>query len=344
MKLTSRNTRIIAFVLLLVGGFAVYLWLHAGQESTDDAAIAAHIVTISPKVSGYIKKLYVLDNQEVKAGDVLFEIDPADYLIKRDHALATLAAAKAGNQASKQTLDTTLISAPSTLEAAEAQTDAAQANWRKAFNDLKRMQHLSNEARSREQLDNAVAVEKTAKSTLEDAKARLRTAKTAPKVIASAKANSDSTAAMIKQAEAELAQAENDLANTRILAPMDGKVTRKVSEQGDYVVPGQLLGSLVGKEFWVIANFKETQLRNMHNGSKATIIIDAFPKTHFAGHIDSIQSGTGARFSNFPPENATGNFVKVVQRIPVKILFDQQPDASLPVGVGMSLDVTIYDK
>ncbi|MEI7670356.1 MAG: efflux RND transporter periplasmic adaptor subunit, partial [Pseudomonadota bacterium] len=204
--------------------------------------------------------------------------------------------------------------------------------------------NLGDEARSREQLDSAVAAEKTALSALEDAKSRLKTAKTAPKLIASAKATSENTAALIKQAEADLAQAEKDLADTKVIAGQSGKITKKNFEKGDYIQAATQIGYIVGNEFWVTANFKETQLKNMRIGDKAEAIIDAFPSLKLTGKIASIQSGTGARFSAFPPENATGNFVKIVQRVPVKILLDIQPDNSLPLGAGISVYAKVYTR
>lgn len=344
MALSPKLTRLLAVVAICGAAAGVYLFIHRGEESTDDAAIEAHVVSVSPKVAGYITKLNMLDNQLVKAGDVLAEIDPADYMIRRDHAKAALEAAEAGGNAFSKTLETTRVSAPSSLEAAQAQVDAAQANWQKEANDLKRMQRLSDDARSREQLDSAIAAEKTARSQLEDAKAKFRSAQTAPKVIASAQANSDEAGARVKQAQADLDQAEKDLADTKIVAPIDGRITNRGTERGDYVQPGQTLTSLVGTELWVIANYKETQLRGMHVGDKADIHVDAFPGAKVEGKIDSFQSGTGARFSTFPPENATGNFVKIVQRVPVKIVLDRQPDDKLPIGPGMSVVPTIYTK
>jgi membrane fusion protein (multidrug efflux system) len=344
MARSSKITRVFIVLAVFAAAAGAYALLHQGQESTDDAAISAHIVTISPKVSGYIKTLNIVDNQQVKAGDVLAEIDPADYIIRRDHAQAALEAAKAGHTASNTALETTRISAPSNLEAAQAQVDAAQANWEKAGNDLKRMRRLSDDARSREQLDGVIAAEKGMRSQLEDAKAKLRSAQTAPKVIASAQSNTDEQAAEVKGAQANLDQAEKELADTKIIAPIDGRITNRGVERGDYVQPGQQLTSLVGTELWVVANYKETQLKNMRPGNKVTIQIDAFPSADLEGKVDSIQSGTGARFSAFPPENATGNFVKIVQRVPVKIVLDKQPDASLPLGPGMSVTPVVYTK
>jgi membrane fusion protein (multidrug efflux system) len=343
-KLSPRLRNTITAAAVFAAVALSYAFMHRGQESTDDATIEAHVVSISPKVSGYVKTLNIIDNQQVKAGDVLLEIDPADYIIKRDRARANLAAAKAASESSGHTLATTQVSAPSNLDAAEAQVKAAEANYDKAVLDLKRMKRLSNEARSREQLDAAVAAEQSAFSNLEDARARLRSAKTAPKTIAAAEANEEQLQAEVKQAEADLATAEKDLSDTKIISPIDGRITKRGVEKGDFVQPGQTLGYLVGNEKWVIADFKETQLQHMQPGQHVVIHIDAFPNTELEGKIDSLQAGTGVRFSAFPPENATGNYVKIVQRVPVKIVFDPAPDPNLPLGPGMSVVPTVYTR
>jgi membrane fusion protein (multidrug efflux system) len=340
----SRRSRVIALTVLLIAVLcgAGYVYLHLGQESTDDAAIDGRPMTIAPKVAGYVKTLNINDNQTVKAGDVLLEIDPTDYTNKRDHMIAALEAAEAAASASKSDTETTNISAPSNLEAAQAQVTAAEANWDKAVSDLKRMQRLSSEARSQEQLDQAIASEKSASSNLTDARAKLRSAETAPHAIAAAQAQTDQLLAQVKQAQADLAQAESDLQNTKIVAPMDGRITKRGVELGDYVQPGQQLGSLVSTELWVTANFKETQLDKMRPGQRVKVTVDAFPHLDLEGKVDSIQSGTGAFFSAFPPENATGNFVKIVQRVPVKVVFDNPPDPALTLGPGMSVIATVY--
>jgi len=344
MAVPFSRTQLIFFVATVLIGLGLYLFMHAGEESTDDAATEADIFTISPKVSGYIKSVNVRDNQQVSAGDVLVEIDPHDYLIRRDHAKAALEAAQAAYKASSHTLDTTKVSAPSGVDEAAAQMNSAKANLDKAQNDLKRMRSLSNAARSREQLDATVAAEKAARGAYEDARARLVSAKTAPQVIASAKSSADSLAAQVRQAKADLDQAEKDLADTKIYAAASGHITRKLIEPGDYVVPAQQLGFIVGNEIWVVANFKETQITDMHPGDRVSIRVDALPGLKLTGRIDSIQAGTGSRFSEFPPENATGNFVKIVQRVPVKILLDSQPDLKLPIGAGLSVDPVVYTK
>ncbi|MDE1900368.1 MAG: HlyD family secretion protein [Alphaproteobacteria bacterium] len=337
---TSRLVLIVAALALVAGG-GFYAYDHRYEESTDDATIDGTIVTISPKISGYVKTLNITDNQRVKAGDVLLEIDPADYIVRRDRAQAALAAAEAAEAAGQNNARTTSVSAPSDLDAARAQVAAAQANWVKAASDLKRMQALSNEARSQQQLDQAIAAEKSARSALEDAQAKLRSAQTAPETVARAEATSRQLAAQVKQAQADLAQAEIDLADTKVVAPIDGYITKRSVDQGTYVQAGQALGSLVGTDMWVTANFKETQLTHMHRGQPVSIDVDAYPGVTIKGKVDSIQAGTGAFFSTFPPENATGNFVKIVQRVPVKITFDGALPPDVKLGPGLSVEPTV---
>jgi len=341
MSLSSSKITLISTVVIIALAIASYVWLERGQESTDDAALNSHTVTLSPKVPGYVKVLNINDNQRVKAGEVLVEIDPTDYLIRRDKARAAYEAAKAAASASHSNMETTNIAAPSNRDAAKAQVESATANWEKAKHDLHRMQKLSNEARSQEQLDLAIATEKATQSTLVDALAKLRTAETAPKAMAAARALSEQLSAQLNQAKADLAQADNDLANTKLLAAMDGIITNRGVEQGNYVQVGQQLASLVGTELWITANYKETQLEHIRIGQPVIVTIDAFPELSLKAKVDSIQSGTGAYFSAFPPQNATGNFVKIVQRVPVKIVFDTQPDAALPLGPGMSVIPTV---
>ena len=342
---TGRQKLGIFLAILVVAaiGVGIYVFLHWGEESTDDAAINGRAVTLAPKVAGYVKQLNIDDNQMVKAGDVLLEIDPTDYSARRDQAAASLAAAQAAASASDFNFETTNVQAPSNVDAAQAQVESAAANWQKALADLHRMERLSNEARSQEQLDQAIASEKAAEANLADARARLRSANTAPRAIAAARANAQQLAAQIKNAEAQLAAAEYDLFNTKLIAPADGRITRRQVERGDYVQPGQALSSLVESELWVTADFKEIQLKNMRPGQRVTIDVDAYPALKLDGKVDSVQAGTGAFFSAFPPENATGNFVKIVQRVPVKITLDNPPDdPNIVLGPGMSVEPTVY--
>jgi len=251
----------------------------------------------------------------------------------------------------------------SRMEQARAQVAAAQAEATRADEDAQRYERLLKyHAVARQERDNAVAADQAATANLDatrqaqqavadssqraqaqlgEAKARLSSAKAAPNRVAFSRAQVATSAAEIAQAEAEVRQAELDLSYTKIYAPQNGKITRKNVELGNYVQVGQTLFSIVPDRLWVIANFKETQLRHMRPGQPVTIAVDAYPDKEFHGHVDSIQAGSGARFSLLPPENATGNYVKVVQRVPVKIVFDDPPDPSYPLGPGMSVEPVV---
>jgi membrane fusion protein (multidrug efflux system) len=245
------------------------------HESTDDAFIDGHIITIAPEVAGLVTAVHVEDNQLVQAGDPLLEIDPRDYQAKVAEQRGKLAAAEA--------------------EARRAVADAVRYEQVYKHDEL-----------SRQQLDNARA----------------------------AAAGAEATVAKERGA---LDQDELNLSHTRIAAPQTGRVTRKSVEAGSYVPVGQALLSIVPEKIWVTANFKETQLTHMHPGQKVELKVDAYPGRKLEGHVDSIQSGTGERFSLLPPENATGNYVKVVQRVPVKIQIDTPADPSRVLAPGMSV-------
>ena len=343
-KSSKAKMRAIAAVLFVAAGVGIYVFLHRNEETMDDAQVEATVNTIAPKVNGYIAALPVKDNQFVKAGDVLMQIDPTDYKIRLEKAEASLAAAEARVHSSSMTLETTRISAPSNVDSAQADQERAQSDWENANKNLKRVQSLSDEARSQQQVDNAIAQEKSAKASLDSATAKLRDAQTAPKTVAAAEANTAELSAAVKQAAADVAQAQSDLDNTKIVAPITGRVTNKSIQQGDYVQPGQQLFSLVGTDVYVVANFKETQLKRIKVGDPVDIRIDAYEDLGLKGQIDSFQFGTGARFSAFPPENATGNFVKIVQRVPVKIVFTNLPNDPLTLGPGMSVVPVVYVK
>lgn len=333
---------ILLIVLGLVAGGAVYWFLSRGKIETDNAFIEAHIIPIAPKISGYVVELNVTDNQHVKKGDVILKIDPRDYEVAVKQAQADLDSAKARLIGGQHNFASTSVSAPSNLTSAQSQVEAATAEWKNASLALKRLQKLNDSARSRQSLENAVAAEKQALSNLEDVKARLRTAETAPDAIAASEAAVQELQADVARAEADLEHAQNNLEATTMRAAQDGRITRKSVEVGAYVQPGQQLTTLVGDDVWIIANYKETQLNGMKAGQPVDIEIDSFPGHEFHGKVDSIQSGSGSRFSLFPPENATGNFVKIVQRVPVKIIFDEAPSKDLPLGPGMSVVPTVH--
>ena len=337
-----RKLLIGAVILLLAAMGGIYALATRNDESTDDAAIEAHVAPIASDVSGYVVALNVDDNQRVKEGDVLLQIGTQDYQIALNHALAELTVAESRLAAGHNTLATTRVSAPSTLESARAALAAAQSQWNKAASDLRRLQAVPPEARSAQQLDQADAAEKAAAANVEDAKARLKSAATAPQTVAAAESGVQELQAAVEVAGADVAAARKRLDDATIKAPFDGRISRRGVELGAYVQPGQQLMSVVSDDYWVVANYKETQLKRMRPGDGAEIRIDAYPGRKYRGHVDSVQSGTGARFSVFPPENATGNFVKIVQRVPVKIVFDEKPDASLPVGPGMSVEPVVH--
>jgi membrane fusion protein (multidrug efflux system) len=304
----------LVLILLLVGG--VIYWLHARHYvSTDDAYIDGHVSPISPQVPAPIRVLHITDNQFVEPGDLMVELDPTDYQVALDQSKAQVAAAR-GRLAQAQAQ---VGGAKAAVLQAAAEIDAAQVAFDNASRDLKRYQEVDERARSRQQLDNVTAAQKNAQAQLEQTKAR----KT------SAEANVDTSEASVKAADGELQtalfnvkRAEVNLSYCRIVAPCAGRVTQRTADVGAYAQTGQAMFLLVSPDVWVTANFKETQLKNMQLNQPVTVTVDAFPGLEFKGHVDSIQAGSGSRFSVLPAENATGNFVKIVQRVPVKIVFD----------------------
>lgn len=265
--------------ILAVLGLGAYLAFRAPSAETDDAAIEAHVIPVSARVAGHVARVLVDDNRQVKAGELLAELDPRDFQTQLDQAKGKVAS-----------------------DRAEAAKTAA---------DLSRAQAL-------------FARDEASKQDLEHAQAAAEAAK-----------------ADLAQSEAALRQAGLDLSYTRIEAPEAGRVTRKAVEPGAYVSVGQSILALVPDDVWVVANFKETQLTRMRKGQPAEIRVDAYPDERLRGHVDSIQDGTGARFSLLPAENATGNFVKVVQRVPVKIVLDDKPAGGRVLAPGMSVEATV---
>ncbi len=315
------------------------------HESTDDAFIDGHVVSIAPKVSGQVSAVHVTDNQLVKKGDLLVEIDPRDYEMRVEQKRASAQTSDANYKtvvSAFELMQAKVTTAEASERQARAQAEASQAVATRAAADFKRSQQLVKEgAISQQEFDNAQAAAREAgakwkadeqnaleeASKVEEAKAQLSAAKT---VVEMARAQ-------IKQAQTDVSAAELDLSYAKIFAPCDGQVTRKMAEAGAYVQSGQTLLAVVPKEVWVTANFKETQLTHLREGQSVKIKIEAFPGRPFRGHVDSIQAGSGSRFSLLPPENAVGNFVKVVQRVPVKIVFDDPIDGAGAVGPGMSV-------
>ncbi len=299
----------IVLLVAAVGG-GLYYWNSTFYESTDDAYIEGHPVNVSARVSGNIVRVYVRDNQHVQEGDLLVEIDPCDYAIGVAKADAAVQAAQAAEQQ------------------ALADIGVAKADLTRQQEDLHRYEQLAKEdAVARQDLQHTRAAATAAEATLNASEKRLAGAR-----------------AQIAQAQASAAQARLQLSYTKVHAALPGRVTKKQIEVGSYVSVGQGLLAIVTDRMYVTANFKETQLAHMRPGQPATIHVDAYPSLELRGHVDSLQAGTGAAFSLFPPENATGNFVKVVQRVPVRIVFDRPPDPNHPLSLGMSVQPRVRIK
>lgn len=313
----------------VVGGFLY--WQHARHyESTDDAFIDGHVSQIAPQVAGRVVALLVRDNEVVAAGQPLVRIDPRDYQVKLDQATAELAQARAQ-----------LAQAAATLEVRRADVAQAGANARAADadrlqtqQDFTRYRSVDRRAISRQQLDTSAAQ-------LRGMTARVQAARHAEGSLRAqlnvAQAQVDAAAATVRADEANLANARLQLSYTEVRAPAPGRVTKRTVELGNYVSPGQAMLAIVQPEIWVTANFKETQLTDMHPGQPVRVKVDAFPDQELSAHVDSLQAGTGSVFSALPAENATGNYVKVVQRLPVKIVLDGEAPRELHLAPGMSV-------
>lgn len=317
----------------LVIVIAIVFYYHefiAPYESTDDTFIDGYVTLVSPRVPGQVTRLAVTDNQEVKAGDVLVELDPRDYEAKLAQAQADLTAARSqAEQAQAQVK----VSKTRVVQA-QAAVVAADAEARRANDDLKRYESVESRAVSQSAFDLAQAQARAAEANLEAARSQTNTAAAD---VGLSEAGAGTAAAAVQQAEAKLQQAELNLSYTKITAPLDARVTARTVQLGNYVQPGQALLALVPRDVWVTANFKETQLTHMHPGQPVELTVDAYPGRKFKGRVDSLQAGTGARFSLLPPENAVGNYVKIVQRVPVKIVFDEMLPSNLDIAPGMSV-------
>jgi len=341
MKHMSRILVIIVLLLAVAGG--VYYYLSTlGQESTDDATVEGHVAALSARVSGYITDVAFDDNQAVKKDDVLLRVDTKDYQIALDQKKAALASSQAQLAATQEGYVSVGAFLNASLDSARANVASAQANWVKAKADLQRLQSAPPAAYARQELDAAVATEKATHENILSAQANLRSAETAPRGIAATEKMIEAQEAQVARAQGDVDQAAKNMNDTNVFAPFDGVITKRSIEPGTYVQPGQQLATLISNDRWVVANFKESQITHMKSGQKVDIHIDAYPGHIFHGTVDSLQSGTGARFSLFPPENATGNFVKIVQRVPVKIKFTDSLDKNYDIGPGLSVVATVH--
>ena len=329
----KRRRQILGAAAVLVVALAAgvyYFRLVLPYESTDNAFIEGNVIPLASQVPGRVAELLVTDNQAVKQGEVILKIDPRDYEASLAQARADLAAAHSRVEQAKAQVNA------SEAKGAQAQATvvAADAENQRAADDLKRYQSVDRTAVSKSAFDAAQSQARAASANLEAARSQ---AKAAEAEVTLSQAGVETASAAVQQAEARVRQAELNLSYTQVTAPDDGRVTRRVVEQGAYIQPGQSLMAIVPRHYWVIANFKEIQLTHMRVGQPVEVVVDAYPDHTFKGHVESIQNGAGARFSLFPPENATGNYIKVVQRVPVKILLDDLPGNDLALGPGMSV-------
>jgi len=385
----SRRRGIVIAVILVIALIAAGIWWRSTfSEDTDDAQVNGHLIQVSSRIAGQVLKVDVQENQVVKAGDTIAELDPADYQVAVENAEAALASAQANAAAANVAVPIATVNTGSNLRSADAdvsgtqagvaqaekQLDSAkarvaqaQANSTKAQADLERYKPLvEKDVISKQQWDAAVAQADAAKAALADAnagqqaaadgirvahereaqaQAMQKYAQTGPQQVAAQSARAKQALAQVAQAQAQLDQAKLNFSYTKIVAPTAGIITRKSVEINQNVSAGQNLLTLVSLEdLWVTANFKETQLKHMSAGQSVEIAVDATGKTYH-GKVTQIGGATGSVLSLFPPENATGNYVKVVQRVPVRVDFtdlaNEDPNHLLRPGLSVEPSVRV---
>jgi membrane fusion protein (multidrug efflux system) len=369
----ARTLLVVAVAAAVVGG-ALAFWHFSGRESTDDAQVDGHVVPVAARVGGTVLSVHVKDNQPVEKGALLVRIDPRDYEVSAARAAADLAENEATARAAETTVpltsttatsqetaaDSDLAGAEARLAATQAQQREAQARERQTGADVERFRPLlAKDEISKQHFDAAVAAADSARAAREAAdaavrgaekavlaaRARLAQARTGREQVEIVSARAASAAAKVEMARAALEQAKLNLSYTEVRAQAGGVVSRKTVEAGQVVQPGQPLLALVPlDDVWVTANFKESQLKRIRAGQPVEVAVDAYGGRTFRGRVDSIAAATGSRFSLLPPENATGNYIKVVQRIPVKIVLEQGQDAEHLLRPGMSVVPTVLTR
>jgi membrane fusion protein (multidrug efflux system) len=359
----------VAVLAVLAAGFAFWRY-SASRVATDDAQIDGHIMPLAARITGPVRAVHAKDNQYVEAGTLLVEVDPSDYSVALARAEAELAAATAGAQGARtsvpmastttsgqtETAESDVATAAARIRMAQARVKETEAKATMAAQTLERMKTLvARDEVSRQEYDAAVmasdaaraehegaaAQAREAEASARGAQAKLSQAHTGPEQVSIVRSRAASAEAQVAQARAAVERARLDLEHTSIKAPVSGFVSKRTVEVGQVVQPGQPLLAIVPlDDIWVTANFKEGELREIHPGQPVSIKVDAYGRK-YAGHVDSIAAATGARFSLLPPENATGNFVKVVQRVPVKIMFESGQDPQHLLRPGMSVVPTV---
>jgi len=336
----------LAVLLYFAVAYVADIFTH---ESTDDAFIAGHVVSIAPRIAGQVTGVYVKDNQLVRSNDLLVQIDPADYAITVGQKQAASVSQGANFRtivAAYELMRTKVATAEATARKSQADADAAEATAKRAAADFERAQNLLKQNTvSKQEFDSAQEAKLKAESDFKSAQEAVEedTSKVeeAEKQAEAAFAEKDMAFAQLSESQTNVAAAELNFSYTKIYAPCDGRVTRKAVEVGDYLQTAQQIMSLVPTNVWVVANFKESQLKGMQTNQPVMVSIDALGGREFRAHVDSVQAGSGAQFSLLPPENATGNYVKVVQRVPVKIVFDEPLPADHVIGPGLSVTPSV---
>jgi membrane fusion protein (multidrug efflux system) len=339
-KKPGKKPLIILGIVVVVMLIIAFIWwfMTRNEETTDDAFTDGNAVTIAPKAAGYVTELKVSDNQLVKKGDLLVVIDPRDNSAQRDQANAQLGLAVAQLHQAQAQLALSKVQYPAQRDEARAQVLKAQADLANAEAAYRRQRGVDPRATTQQNIDSANAQLRSAQAGLASAKAQLEVADQVQLQIRQQETNVEARERQVDQAKAQLETAELNLSYTEVRAPFDGFVTKRNVQTGTLVQAGTALFSLVSADVWVTANFKESQLERMKPGNKVAVSVDAWPDMKLEGHVDSIQQGSGAKFSAFPAENATGNFVKIVQRVPVKIVIDKGLDANHPLPLGLSVE------
>lgn len=354
---TPKKSKIFPIILgvLVVGGaiFGVSKYVHSlHHEETDDAQIDAHISPVIPRVSGYISKVLVSDNQSVKKGDTLLILDDRDLKIRLEQAEAALEAARSGLDVARATTtasEANVSSSQANIATVQAQIEAAQINVWRTSQDFKRYENLiKDHSITQQQYEQALAAKQTAERQLQILEEQKNAASRQTSAVASQSNVSSRQVsvanATIKQREADVENAKLNLSYTVISAPEDGMVSKISLQPGQFINAGQSLFSIVmDKNLWVTANFKETQVGKIRPGQKVVVQADAFPGHDFQAKVISFAPATGAKFALLPPDNASGNFVKVVQRIPVRIEFTDKKDEKLSwLRPGMNVNVDVH--
>ncbi|MFV7235977.1 HlyD family secretion protein [Flavobacterium sp. ZB4R12] len=357
MEKKKTNTKFIIILVALVvlgGTYGTYKYMHSlSHEETDDAQIEKNMNPIIPKVSGYVDKVYIKDNDFVKKGDTLFTIDKRDYQLKIDEAMASLMAAEGNFEVSKADIGSALANisvSDANVQSAGGNIETAKIRLGRITSDYNRYENLfKNHSITKQQYEQALAAKQEAESQIRILQQQEKaTAYQKSVIVAKSKVSGKQTevaAANIKKAEAMLEAAKLNLSYTAVTAAIDGQVSKIDIQPGQLVQPGQSLFYIINNSnAWIIANFKETQLNKMVIGQKVTIKVDAYPDYDFEGSITSFSPATGSRFSILPPDNATGNFVKTIQRLPVKISLNTSNDVEKIklLRPGMNVDVDVH--